>query len=117
MRRTFLMLFLPLFAVAGTGCSIAGSWQRVAVDPPGAPFPIDHVTFDRNDNYTATWSHDGRPRTSTGRYHWNGFKLDVAQEAKMPRSYRARLRLDGKLVLTYEEGGAKVMATLEKAEQ
>ncbi len=117
MRRTLIVLFLPVCALVGTGCSIAGSWKRVAVDPPGVPFPVDHVTFDRDDNYTATWSHEGRARTSTGRYHWNGFKLDVMQEEGLPRSYRGRLRLDGTLVLTYEERGAKVTATLEKVEK
>lgn len=105
---------LALCLLAFFGCGIAGSWKRVAVDPPGAPFPMDHVTFDRDNNYTATWSQQERARTSTGRYKWNGFKLDIMERGSLPRAYRARLRLDGKLVLTYEERGAKVAATLER---
>ena len=75
---------------------------------------MDHVTFDRDNNYTATWSKQERARTSTGRYKWNGFKLDIMERGSLPRVYRARLRLDGKLVLTYEERGVKVAATLER---
>ena len=105
---------IALCLLAFFGCSIAGSWQRVAVDPPGVPFPLDHVTFDRDNNYTATWSQQERARTSTGRYKWNGFKLDIMERGSMPRTYRANLRMDGRLVLTYQERGAKVAATLER---
>ncbi len=75
---------------------------------------MDHVTFDRANNYTATWSQQERARTSTGRYKFSGFKLDIMERGSLPRAYRANLRMNGKLVLTYQERGAKVAATLEK---
>ncbi len=113
-RAAVLALVLAACVGAVAGCSIAGSWKRIAVDPPGVPFPVDYVTFDHNDNYTATWTYEGKTRTSTGRYHWNGFSLEVLQTGSQPRKYRARRQLDGKLVLTYEEGAAKATATLQR---
>ncbi len=100
------------FAVAG--CSLAGSWRVIATDPPGAPFPVSVVTFDRDHNYTSTWSYEGGPRTSVGRYRWNGINLKIMEAGRLPRTYRGRLRLGGDLVLTYQENDAKVVATLEK---
>ena len=117
MRRTYTVLAALgcLFGVAG--CSITGSWKRIATDPPGAPFPADHVTFGGNRNYTATWSHEGRTCISTGRYRWNGAVLDIVQAGSSPRSHRARRRLDGKLELTYKEGDVKVTAILAKTKR
>ena len=113
-KRKWRVLASAASALCSAGCSIAGSWERVSVDPPGAPFPVDHVTFDRASNYTSTWTQDGEPRTNTGAYRWNGRQLKVASPGHEPRIYRGRLRLDGRLVLTYEEGGAKVQAVLER---
>jgi hypothetical protein len=103
--RQLVLMVVAVAAVAGAaGCSIA----------PGVPFPLQHVTFDREDNYTASWTESGRSRTSTGQYNWNGFTLKVMQEGNLPRKYGARRRLDGRLVLTYAEGEGKVNATLER---
>jgi hypothetical protein len=117
MRRTTVVLAALMGATTAGGCSIAGSWRTIAVDPPGAPFPVDRVTFDRDDNYTATGSREGETRTSTGRYRWNWFKLDVLEPGGQPRTYSAQRRLDGKLVLTYKEGRGKVTATLAKVDE
>jgi len=84
------------------------------VDPPGARFPVDRVTFDREHNYTATWSQGGETRTSTGRYRFNWLELDIMETGKQPRTYRAYHRLDGKLVLMYDEGRGKTTAILTK---
>lgn len=114
MRQPVLMV-VAVAAVAGAaGCSIAGSWRTVTIDPPGVPFPLQHVAFDREHNYMASWTESGRSRTSTGRYNWNGFTLRVWQEGNLPRKYGARRRLDGRLVLTYAEGEGKVNAILER---
>ncbi len=99
------------------GCSIAGSWRTVAVDPPGAPFPVEAVRFDAANTYTSTGTYGGERRTTTGRYDFNGFKLDITEGGRLPRSYAARLRLDGKLVLTLREGDAKMTATLAKIDR
>jgi hypothetical protein len=94
------------------GCSLAGSYKTVAVDPPGLPYPIDRMSFDRNQRYTATWSHGGRTRTSTGQYRWDGSTLEVVESGRKPLSYQMRRRLDGKLVLTFGKGDGTVSAIL-----
>ena len=117
MRRIATTLIALGGAVALGGCSIAGSWRVVSTEPPGAPFPVAVLTLDPNNTYTATGSNDARPRTTTGQYRWNGSRLDVLETGKVPRSYQARRRFDGSLVLTYEERGARVSATLVRAEE
>ena len=108
---------LVALALVFTGCSITGSWKRVRVDPPGVPFPVEHVTFGADRSYTASWSHEGSPRTSTGMFDWNGMRLDIHQSGMQPRSYRARRRLDGKLELIYGQGKGAVTAVLERTNQ
>ena len=90
--------------IAAAGCGVAGSWKRIAIDPPGVPFPLEYVTLKQ----------DGRARTSTGTYKSNLFTLDVAQTGQTPQTYRLHRRLDGKLQLIYEIGDRKVVATLER---
>jgi len=114
MRQLVLMLVAVAAAAGAAGCSIAGSWRTVTIDPPGVPFPLEQVTFDREQNYTASWTENEQPRTSTGQYSWNGFSLKVMQEGSLPRKYAARRRLDGRLMLTYAEGEGRVKATLER---
>ena len=89
----------------------------MAVDPPGALFPVEVVSFDGANTYTSIGLFGGKRRTTTGRYEFNGFKLDITEGDRMPRSYGARLRLDGKLVLTLREGDAKMTATLAKIDR
>lgn len=96
------------------GCGVAGSWKRIAIDPPGIPFPLDRVTFDAQNHYTASWKQGGRERTSTGTYKSNMFTLEVAQHGQAARTYRVRRRMDGKLELIYNIGDRKVVATLER---
>ncbi len=109
--RAFVVL---IFLVGCGGCSITGSWKTIAVDPPGLPFPIERMSFDRDHNYTATCLYEGENRTSTGQYRWNGFTLDVMQAGKKQQSYRVRRHLDGKLVLTLGEGDRKVSTIMIK---
>ena len=117
MQRTTMVLAALICITTAGGCTIAGSWRTIAVDPPGAPFPVDRVTFDRDNNYTASGSQEGEICTSTGRYRWNWFKLDVMEPGRLPRTYSARRRLDGRLVLTYKEGRGKVTAILAKMDK
>jgi hypothetical protein len=103
-----------LCAAILVGCSLDGSWRVIATDPPGARAPVSVVTFGQDHNYTATWSHEGETRTSLGRYRRRGAGLEMTGVGELPQPNSARLRLDGKLVLTYLEGDTKVVATLEK---
>lgn len=111
-------IWLPVaLAPVFSGCSITGSWRRVSVDPPGVPFPVELVTFGADRTYTASWSQEGSPRTSTGMFDWNGMTLNIHQTGMQPRSYHARRRLDGKLELIYGQGKKAVTAVLERTNQ
>ena len=114
MRSISVRLAAVACFLAATGCSITGSWRRIATDPPGTPFPVDHVAFDQHERYTATWLDQDQTRTSTGRYDWNGSRLIIRRPNAEPRIYQGRLRFDGTLVLTYQEGGDTVSAILRK---
>ncbi len=114
MRRNLIALTTMPLAFAVVGCSLAGSWRVIATDPPGAPFPVSVVTFDRDHNCTSTWSQAGGARTSVAQYRWNGFNLKIMEAGRLPLTYRARRSLGGGLVLTYRKNDAKVVATLEK---
>ena len=102
-----------------SGCSItgsiAGTWRTVSVDPPGASFPVDTITFDRNHNYTASWAQAGKPRTTLGQYRWNGSRLEVLRPGNQPQTYKASVGLDGRLTMTYGSGESKIQAKLERA--
>ena len=117
MRQTAVMLMALGGAVAICGCSIAGAWRVVSTDPPGAPFPVHVLTLDPSGSYTATGPEGTKPQTTTGQYRLSGSRLEVLEGGKVPRSFQARRRLDGALVLAYEEGGVSVSATLVRAEE
>ena len=115
--------FTKLLALAGwlvllNGCSITGpitgTWRTVSIDPPGAPFPVDAITFDQNDNYTASWAQGGKTRTTLGQYRWNGSRLEVVRPGNQPQIYKAWVGLDGKLIMTYGTGDSAIRATLER---
>lgn len=117
LRRMATALAMLAGALALSGCSIAGSWRVVSIDPPGAPFPVQVLTLDPNNNYTATGPEHAKPCTTTGQYRFNGSRLEVVEGGRMPRTYGARRQMDGSLVLTYEERGVRVRATLVRTEE
>ncbi len=108
-RRTIPMF---LAAMGTVGCQVSGTWTMDAVDPPGAGFPLQQLVLDPNQNYSALWTEDGKQKGSSGQYRWNGYQLKVAQAGRDPRTYGARLGLDGKLRMTYRENDQSVMAIL-----
>jgi len=103
--------------VALCGCSITGSWRMVSTDPPEVPFPVEVLTFDPDNNYTATGPKGATPRTTTGQYQLRGSKLEILEAGKMPRVYRARRTGDNTLFLTYEEQGARATATFVRTDE
>ncbi len=117
MRHRLLTHAMPVLLASVAGCNIVGSWRTVEIEPPGASFPVQMVSFDQGNRYAATRLHHGKKQTSTGRYEFNGHALKIIDGNTLPRTYRARLRLDGRLVLTYQEGDTKVTATLSKVDR
>jgi len=117
-RRWIMRCTCSTLALFGTlsasGCSIAGSWQTVSVEPKGFPFPLEAITLNSDNQYTATWQNDGRRRTTTGQYRWNGRSLELARNGFSPRKYRTTRRWDGKLVMHFKQNDATMTAILEK---
>ncbi len=111
-----ILVAAAVMATAGlaNGCSLAGTWRTVSVRPEGEGFPVASVTFDRQHRFTATSEEEGRPRTLTGEYKWNGLRLILSPVAGREQTYRGRRRLDGSLALTHRRPGTKIEATLEK---
>lgn len=115
MKHPLKFCTLILATLTVTGCnSITGSWKKVSTQPRGAPFPIDKIIFDPQQNYTSTWTYEGQTHTDTGQYRYSGNTLKVMQSFNQPRTYKAKLKMDGSLVLTYQVGDTKVSATLIK---
>lgn len=96
------------------GCSISGSWETISVLPKGAPFPIDKVIFDSQNNYTSTWTYEGETHTSTGQFRFEGNKLTLTNPYHKPRIFKAHLRSDGLLELIVTDQPEIISATLRK---
>jgi hypothetical protein len=82
------------------------------VDPPGAPFPLEQVTFDESGRYSAAWSNEGEKHTSMGAYRQSRNRLEIAQDGRQSRAYSVKRHANDSVVLTYREGGATMSATL-----
>lgn len=116
LRPPRLLVFLVGAASLLGGCSVAGSWRVVDIDPAGAPFPVDQVTFSAGNQYTASWTQAGEKRTGTGDYRLRGSMLDIMEQGRAPRSYHLKRRGNDTILLTYRENNAAVTATLKRAE-
>jgi len=103
-----------LLVVLIGGCSVSGTWKRVATDPPNAPFPVDDLFLGDDGSYQARWKHDGRQYGNHGTYEYAGGELAVAQYGMSPQKYGARLRLDGKLELTLTVNEHTIKAVMER---
>ncbi len=108
-----------MFATAAmvNGCGLTGTWRTISVRPEGERFPIVSVTFGEHRRFTATSEEDGRWRTSTGRYKWNGLRLVLDPGQGSRQTYRGYRRLDRSLVLLHKHGTTKIKAMLERAGQ
>ena len=108
---------VAVFAAAAivNGCGLTGTWRTVAVRPEAERFPIVSVTFGENGQFTATSEEDGRQRTSTGRYKWNGLRLVLDPSPGSRKTYRGYRRLDRSLVLLHKHDTTKIKATLKRA--
>ena len=96
------------------GCSITGAWETISVLPKGAPFPIDKVIFDSQNNYTSSWNYEGETHTLTGQFRFEGSKLTLMNPYREPRIFKARLRSGGLLELIYTNQLEQISATLCK---
>jgi hypothetical protein len=104
-RRIAMACFGVVAVAAAGGCTanVAGSWQVVEVKPRGASFPFNHVTFDRQDKYTATGVYDSEGRmsedvhTATGQVLRKGRDVRLVPAKGTAVAYKTRRRLDGKL--------------------
>lgn len=99
-----------------SGCSLAGTWKTVEVEPDtGAEIPFSMITFDESNMlYSAAETRDGRTVTSTGAYRWSGQTLTLTPEGTPPRKYKGFLWWGKTLKLTCRVDDQEIKATLEK---
>lgn len=121
MRERLAFLALATAALAVGGCSIAGTWKTVKVDPEGTgqDSPFRMVTFTDEGEYSATHQSGSELRTVIGKYtweyKWDGMKLTVIPGEGERRTYAGHLNLFTKqLILSRRVNDRKVTTTLEK---
>jgi len=101
------------FAIPLGGCSVAGTWKTVDIQPHGSPFPISQMTLDEQGKYTATGGftakgeYDGDPHTTTGTYRRRWSDLHLAPAEGPVLVYRTHRLWDGKLVMTFKPPGGE----------
>jgi len=93
-------------AIGGCMANVTGSWEVVDVQPRGASFPFNRVSFDEHGKYTATGLYDSEGRLSddvhtvTGQVERKGREVRLLPAKGTAVVYRTRRRLDGKLEMT-----------------
>jgi hypothetical protein len=102
--------------VAAAGCSVAGSWRTVSVEPPEAEFPIERLSLDKQSNFTATGPIHHATRTRVGPYRLAWRTLTLMPADGPAEEYQCGLRLDGRLSLTVRAARASdaVSAVMER---
>ena len=94
------------------GCTLAGTWRAVDIDPPDATGVIRSMTFD-DQRYTATTEDGTKLRTTTGAFGWNGSRLTLRTAGGPARVFSGR-KGGGKLTLVDERPDGPVRTTFEK---
>lgn len=109
--RCFLVV-LPL--ILYLGCSVAGTWRVISIEPEGAEFPISRLTLDSRQRFTATGPIDGEVRTRVGTYRSSLGTLRLIPNNGSDESYRASFRWSGTCVLSVRSDAARdsVSATM-----
>jgi len=117
MKRSITVVATVVLAIIIGGCSIAGTWKTVKVEPEGTMHgsPFQMVTFTEDGQYSASHQYGEDLRTSAGKYKWDGMKLTVMPAEGEERVYPGHWNMfTGHLVLSHQAEGEKVTATLEK---
>jgi len=121
MREQPVFLALATAALAVGGCSIAGTWKTVKVDPEdaGQDNPFRMVTFTNEGEYSGTYQSGNELRTVIGKYtweyKWDGMKLTVIPGEGERRTYAGYVNLFTKqLILSHQVDDQKITTTLEK---
>ena len=114
MFRRIVIVGVALIAPAAVGgCTpnVAGSWEVVDVQPRGASFPFNRVSFDQQGKYTSTGIYDAQGRlsddvhTATGQFERKGRDVRLVPAKGTAVVYKTRRRFDGKLEMTLEVPG------------
>lgn len=94
------------------GCTLAGTWRAVDIDPPDAIGVIRTMTFD-GQRFTATTEDGTKLRTTTGAFEWNGSRLTLRTSGGPARVFSGR-KSGGKLTLVDKRPDGPVRTTFEK---
>ena len=109
--KDFSRLALLGLSLVG-GCTLAGTWRAVDIDPPDAIGVIRTMTFD-GQRFTATTEDGAKLRTTTGAFEWNGSRLTLRTSGGPARVFSGR-KSGGKLTLLDKRPDGPVRTTLEK---
>lgn len=98
------------------GCSIAGSWKTVRIDPEDKAdsFAFSSVDFDTDGKYSAVVKYGGKSRTTSGKYEWNGFNLKIMPRDGDARDYRGEMWWGKTLKLHHKADGESMTGVLER---
>jgi hypothetical protein len=99
-----------------TGCSIAGSWKTVRIDPSDMAdsFAFSSVDFDKDGKYSAVVKYGGKSQTNSGKYEWDGFTLTITPREGDEREYRGELWWGKTLKLHHKHDGKSMTGVLER---
>jgi hypothetical protein len=106
-----------LVALSGCSNALVGTWHTESVDPPESAkiFQLNKVTFNEDGTYTASATHEGKSRQSSGNYSFDGFKLKLETKDGTVRTYGATYNsFTDKLDMTTTHEGEKIHAVLAK---
>ncbi len=114
-RKTQCALTITCLMVL-SGCSITGHWKTVRIDPADAAdsFAFSSVDFDSDGRYSAVVKYDGKSRTTSGKYKWDGFTLKINPRDGDERSYRGELWLGKTLKLHHKDEEHSMTGVLER---
>jgi hypothetical protein len=116
MKRIRSCAIVLLGAGLLAGCSLEGHWVTTKVEPAdmSGHFQFASVNFNSDGTYTGKATYEGKERTVTGTYEWNGSTLTVTPREGHPRTYRGTLWWGKKLTLEADYKGNTVKGNMEK---
>lgn len=105
----FALLVPALAGLAGCHGAIVGKWRLAEAVPNRHTIAIDHVAFNRDGTYSAAVTNEGRTTKETGRYKFNGFKLELLPKAGGYHAYTATVAPGQITLLSMEDTSRKVV--------
>ncbi len=99
-----------------SGCSITGHWKTVRIKPIEMTdeFALSSVSFDSDGKYAAVVKYDGKSRTTSGKYEWDGFTLKLNPRDGEDRQYGGEIWWGKTLKLHHKGDEQSMTGVLER---